>query len=74
MSAASVIAAGSVMKEPRSGTKARTVKYIACDPGMGSARAVARTPALASSRIGRLPAITMMAKTKSGSVKSRESR
>jgi hypothetical protein len=42
-------------------------------PGSGNVRAINRTAAVAVCRIGLVAAITMMAKTNIGSVKSRES-
>ena len=72
--AASVIAAGSVMKAPSSGTRDSTTKHSAIVRGSGSRRAPARTSRWAKSRIGRLPATTMIANTNIGSVKLRDSR
>ncbi|MNF09133.1 hypothetical protein D3C80_2097190 [compost metagenome] len=74
ISAASVMAAGSVMNEPSRGTKASTRKYMAMPLGRGMQRESKRTSAPAKSRMGRVPAITMMAKTNMGAVKLRESR
>ena len=74
MSAARVIAAGSVMNEPRRGTKASATNVKPNTPDIGMNAAIARTSAIASCRIGRLPATTMIAKTKRGSVKFRDSR
>ena len=74
ISAASVMAAGSVMNDPSSGTNASTTKYMAMPRCTGSKAASARTSAPDSSRMGRVAAITMIANTNSGSVKLRESR
>jgi hypothetical protein len=74
ISAARVMAAGSVMNEPSSGTKASTRKYIAMPSGSGKKRATRRTLAPANSSTGRVPAITMIAKTNMDSVKLRDSR
>ena len=61
------------MNEPSSGTRIITTRNSPSRPGSGSAMASARTAAEAVCRIGRVAAITMMAKTNSGSVKLRES-
>jgi hypothetical protein len=68
ISAASVMAAGSVMNEPSSGTKASTRKYMAMPRGSGIQRAMSRTSAPDACRMGRVPAITMMTNTNMGSV------
>ena len=57
ISAASVIAAGSVMNEPSSGTSERLRKYPAIAGCAGSSRATERTPSDASCMIGLLAAI-----------------
>ena len=72
--AASVMAAGSVMKEPNKGKKARHRKDSAMPSGTGLHRAMKRTLAPVNSSTGRVPAITMMANTNRGSVNWRESR
>src|SRR5690625_3018839 len=72
-SAASVMAAGSVMNEPSRGTTASTTKYSPMLPSSGSSRDKPLTTSIASCRIGRLPAITMMTNTNNGSVKLRDS-
>ncbi|KAG0771936.1 hypothetical protein G6F22_016089 [Rhizopus arrhizus] len=71
--AASVMAAGSVMNEPPSGTSAITTKNVASSRGKGSTRATMRTSNPTSSRMGRLAATTMITKTNRGSVKLRVS-
>ena len=71
VSAASVMAAGSVSAEPISGSTDSARKYTAIDRGSGVTRASAFTSTSASFRMGLLPATTMIAKTKSGSVKLR---
>ena len=73
-SAARVIAAGSVMKEPSSGTTASVVKKKAMVRGSGITRTMACTATEAACSTGRLPATTMIANTNSGSVKLRLSR
>ena len=72
--AASVMAAGSVMKEPSSGTMPRTVKKNASGLGKGITRASACTAADDTCSTGLLAATTMMANTNRGSVKFRPSR
>ncbi|MNL40040.1 hypothetical protein D3C87_1623600 [compost metagenome] len=67
------MAAGSVMKEPPSGTRDITTKKVASSRGSGSTRATMRTISPTISRIGRLAATTMITKTNSGSVKLRVS-
>src|SRR5690606_14454007 len=71
--AASVIAAGSVMNDPSSGTSASTLKQNSRPLRQGSRRASPSTMRVASHRIGRVPAITMIANTNMGSVKLRDS-
>jgi hypothetical protein len=66
--AASVMAAGSVMSEPTSGTRARQTQVCATAIGAGISRAAALTAALTACSSGREPATTMMTKTNSGSV------
>ena len=73
ISAPRVMAAGSVIKEPSSGTKDSSTKYIAMVRGSGISRASACTPAVAMSRIGRVAATTMITNTNIGSVKLRDS-
>ena len=74
ISAASVMAAGSVMNEPSRGTSASTRKYSAWPRGSGMNPATQRTIAPANCRMARVPAITMMTNTNIGSVKLRLSR
>ena len=73
-SAASVIAAGSVMNEPSKGANRKDGEVIR-DGALGrqDARQESKTRP-AKSMIGRLAAITMMTKTNAGSVKFRLSR
>ena len=71
ISAASVMAAGSVMKEPSSGMNDSARKYTASWRGTGSSVASPSTSRVDSCKIGLLPAITMIAKTNNGSVKFR---
>jgi hypothetical protein len=73
-SAASVMAAGSVISEPITGTTLNSTKYDASARGNGSSRDSTETNREPRSRIGRVPATTMIAKTNSGSVKLRSSR
>jgi hypothetical protein len=74
MSAARVMAAGSVMNEPRSGTSDRLRKNSAAPAASGKARATPAVTSTASCITGRLAAITMMTNTNMGSTKRRESR
>ena len=74
INAASVIAAGSVMNEPRSGTSERLRKYPATAGCAGSSRATERTPSEATCMIGLLAATTMITKTNIGSTNFRLSR
>src|SRR5690606_9896249 len=67
------MAAGSVMKDPASGTIDNMVKYMASSRRIGNTRAIAFTRILTSSMMGRLAATTMMANTNAGSVKLAES-
>ncbi len=73
MSAARVIAAGSVMNDPSSGTTARTTKCTPTLPGRGIRLASLLTAAIAVCRMGLVPAMTMITKTNMGSVKLRVS-
>jgi hypothetical protein len=68
ISAASVIAAGSVMKEPISGTKARHSQTRATGVRTGQARAISAINARIVSSTGFDAATTMMTNTNSGSV------
>src|SRR5690606_28460743 len=71
--AARVIAAGSVMKDPSSGTSASTLKTNSRPLRHGSSVARPSTIFVASHTIGRVPAITMITNTNIGSVKLRDS-
>ena len=73
-SAANVMAAGSVMNEPNSGTTIKQVRKNPRLPGSGNTLTMPCTICDAVCKIGRLPATTMMAKTNIGSVKLRLSR
>jgi hypothetical protein len=73
ISAARVIAAGSVMTEPSRGTRPRHRKNTATGRALGSSPARLSTSCMTLTRIGRLAAITMITKTNSGSVKLRPS-
>ena len=73
ISAASVIAAGSVMSEPTSGTRARHNHRRASAFGRGSQRAQPSTSPATVTSTGREAATTMMTKTNSGSVYWRDS-
>ena len=68
MSAASVIAAGSVINEPNKGTSVNKRKYLAELWVKGRARASVLTRPRALSITGRLAATTMIANTNRGSV------
>ncbi len=68
ISAAMVMAAGSVMSEPSSGTAASPSQAAAMGRGRGSHRAACRTAASTVCRMGREAAITITTKTNSGSV------
>ncbi|BDU52661.1 hypothetical protein LINBF2_08960 [Limnohabitans sp. INBF002] len=70
-SAASVMAAGSVMNDPAKGTSVRIKKYRAIFGVRGMNLTMAHTVASANCKIGRVPAITMMTNTNIGSVKFR---
>ena len=59
------MAAGSVMKEPNSGTIDKVVKKYATCRSMGISEATTRTMRPANTRIGLLAAMTMMANTNS---------
>src|SRR5690625_2582512 len=67
------MAAGSVIKDPSSGTTDIMMKYMLYSRRIGKARAKNLTTDVTSSRMGRLAATTIMAKTKAGSVKLRVS-
>jgi len=69
ISAASVMAAGSVISEPSNGTKERLKKYPATTGRDGNNRPTDRTLSDVSCIIGLLAAITMMTKTNIGSTK-----
>src|SRR5690606_37071736 len=71
--AARVIAAGSVMKDPSSGTSASTLKTNSRPLRHGSSVARPSTIFVASHTIDRVPAITMITNTNIGSVKLRDS-
>jgi len=73
ISAAIVIAAGSVTSEPASGTKARPSQVCAISSRSGSSRASRRTSARAASSTGRDAATTITTNTNSGSVYWRDS-
>ena len=68
MSAAMVMAAGSVMSEPSSGTAASPSQAVARGVGTGSQRAVAFVSATTVRSTGREAAMTITTKTNSGSV------
>ena len=68
MSAASVMAAGSVMRDPMSGTNAKQSHTCATAVRMGASRATKATRAWMISTTGREAATTMMTKTNKGSV------
>ena len=63
-----VMAAGSVMSEPSSGTAARPSQAVAIGVGKGMRRAVISTKATTVRSTGREAAITITTKTNSGSV------
>src|SRR3954449_12703992 len=71
--AASVIAAGSVTSEPSSGTSARQSQTVATGAATGAADASRATARRKATSTGRDAAITMITKTKSGSVYWRDS-
>ncbi len=73
-SAASVIAAGSVMAEPNSGTAANPSQAVASGAGHGRRRAITPMPAATVCRMGRDAATTITTNTNSGSVNWRDSR
>ena len=68
MSAAMVMAAGSVISEPSSGTAARPSQAVASGVGRGTRRAMASTAAITVRSTGRDAAITITTKTNRGSV------
>jgi hypothetical protein len=68
MSAAMVMAAGSVMSEPSSGTAASPSQALAMGVGRGSQRAAVSTRATTVRSTGREAAMTITTKTNSGSV------
>ena len=68
ISAASVIAAGSVIREPASGTRARPSQARATSVRTGTRRATVASRERTASRMGREAAITITTNTNSGSV------
>ena len=74
ISAASVIAAGSVISEPSSGTSERLRKNHASGGLSGNAAPAIRTLSEANCITGRLAAMTMITNTNIGSAKCRSSR
>ncbi len=68
ISAAMVMAAGSVISEPSSGTAARPSHARATGVGTGAMRASVSTSDIAVRSTGREAAITITTKTNSGSV------
>lgn len=68
ISAAMVIAAGSVTTEPSSGTAARPSHAVASGVGTGSTRAATRTSCITTVSTGREAATTITTNTNSGSV------
>ena len=67
------MAAGSVINEPNKGTKLKSRKYMTNSLFKGMKFENNKTIFFDNSRIGRVPAITMMTKTNIGSVKFRVS-
>ncbi|MNY57150.1 hypothetical protein D3C86_1933100 [compost metagenome] len=63
-----VMAAGSVINDPRSGTAASPSHAVAIGVGSGTARATMFTLAMTVRSTGREAATTITTKTKSGSV------
>ncbi len=68
ISAAIVMAAGSVMSEPASGTALRHSQALAVAGGTGSSRASPSTQRITAVRTGSDAAITITTNTKAGSV------
>ena len=73
ISAAIVIAAGSVIADPKSGTAANPNQAVASVLRTGSMRAMALTVAITMCSTGLDAAMTMTTKTNSGSVYCRDS-